>query len=208
MNVYYEEGERPFCPQFTKFSQIVGWERSFCPQLTKFIQVVGWERPYRLTAVFFVVRARPFADFCRFGLGVGGECGGTAVGTNDMGQLKRLALNNGLTTWHGYLGYSASGNNDAYDATWGQFGKLWRICTAPHASNRCTYTNRNTAPLEQRLDLRYVYDDVGNLTTILDKMNSDQVQTFGYDHLNRLTSSDQRRRRRPVHPHLRLQHPG
>ncbi|MBK8987684.1 MAG: RHS repeat-associated core domain-containing protein [Chloroflexi bacterium] len=67
--------------------------------------------------------------------------------------------------------------------------KLWRICTAPHASNRCTYTNRNTAPLEQRLDLRYVYDDVGNLTTILDKMNSDQVQTFGYDHLNRLTSA-------------------
>jgi YD repeat-containing protein len=113
----------------------------------------------------------------------------TAVGYNDMGQLKRLALNNGLTTWYGYLGYAASGNQDAYDATWGQFGKLWRICTAPHASNRCTYANRNSTPLEQRLDLRYAYDDVGNLTTILDKMNSDQVQTFGYDHLNRLTSA-------------------
>lgn len=42
----------------------------------------------------------------------------TAVGDNNMGQLKRLALNNGLTTWFGYLGYAASGNNDAYDAAW------------------------------------------------------------------------------------------
>ncbi|MBL1128411.1 MAG: hypothetical protein HND44_07905 [Chloroflexi bacterium] len=112
-----------------------------------------------------------------------------AIGYNDMGQIKRVALGNNLTTWYGYLGYSASGNNDAYDATWGQFGQLWRICTAPDASNRCTYTNRDTTPLEQRLDLRYTYDNVGNVTAILDKLDSGQIQNFGYDHLNRLTSA-------------------
>ncbi|MBX3060829.1 MAG: hypothetical protein KF770_30580 [Anaerolineae bacterium] len=54
----------------------------------------------------------------------GGSTLVTAVRYNDMGQLKRLSPNNGLTTWYGYLGYSAASNNDAYDATWGQFGKL------------------------------------------------------------------------------------
>ncbi|MBK7919972.1 MAG: hypothetical protein IPJ94_27700, partial [Chloroflexi bacterium] len=37
---------RPFCPQFIKFSQVVGWKRPFCPQFIKFSQVVGWERPF------------------------------------------------------------------------------------------------------------------------------------------------------------------
>ncbi|MBK7180716.1 MAG: hypothetical protein IPH82_26655 [Chloroflexi bacterium] len=39
-------GKRPFCPQFIKFSQGMGWERPFCPQFIKFSQVVGWERPF------------------------------------------------------------------------------------------------------------------------------------------------------------------
>jgi YD repeat-containing protein len=111
------------------------------------------------------------------------------MGYNGRGQLKRLALNNGLTTWYGYLGYAASGTNDAYDATWGQFGRLWRICTAPYASNRCTFANRDTTPVEQRLDLRYAYDNAGNVTTMRDYLNSNQNQNFGYDQLNRLTSA-------------------
>jgi hypothetical protein len=99
-------------------------------------------------------------------------------GTTAAASSSGWRLNNGLTTWYGYLGYSASGTNDAYDATWGQFGRLWRICTAPHASNRCTFANRDTTPVEQRLDLRYAYDNVGNVTThTATILNSNQIKT-------------------------------
>jgi RHS repeat-associated protein len=37
------------------------------------------------------------------------------------------------------------------------------------------------------LDLRYGYDRVGNVTAITDTVNSNQVQTFGYDARDRLT---------------------
>jgi len=39
------------------------------------------------------------------------------------------------------------------------------------------------------LDMQYVYDSVGNVSSITDANNSNQVQTFGYDALNRLTSA-------------------
>jgi RHS repeat-associated protein len=39
------------------------------------------------------------------------------------------------------------------------------------------------------LNLEFTYDSVGNILTITDQLNSSQVQTFGYDALNRLTSA-------------------
>jgi YD repeat-containing protein len=46
-----------------------------------------------------------------------------------------------------------------------------------------------TIPLEQQRNLRYAYDALGNVTAVRDYVNSNQVQSFGYDHLNRLTSA-------------------
>ncbi|MBX3061318.1 MAG: hypothetical protein KF770_33085, partial [Anaerolineae bacterium] len=121
----------------------------------------------------------------------------TAVGYNDMGQLKRLALNNGLSTWYGYQGYEASANNDTYDAkevswNWGankNFGRLWRICTAAHANTRCQAAEKDLSVNGQVLDMRHSYDNVGNVAAVRDYVNANQLQTFGYDHLNRLTSA-------------------
>ncbi len=39
------------------------------------------------------------------------------------------------------------------------------------------------------LNLEFTYDSVGNILTITDQLNSSQVQTFGYDALNRLISA-------------------
>jgi len=39
------------------------------------------------------------------------------------------------------------------------------------------------------LDLRFAYDNVGNIQTITDVLNSNQIQSFTYDSLNRLTSA-------------------
>ncbi|MBX3057584.1 MAG: hypothetical protein KF770_14045, partial [Anaerolineae bacterium] len=101
----------------------------------------------------------------------GGSTLVTTVGYNDMGQLKRLALNNGLSTWYGYHGYEASANNDTYDAkevtwNWGaakNFGRLWRICTAAHANTRCQAANKDQPLSGQLLDMRHSYDNVGNV---------------------------------------------
>jgi RHS repeat-associated protein len=114
-----------------------------------------------------------------------------------MGQLKRLALGNTLTTWLGYHGYEGSGNNDAYDAkevTWGwgansDFGRLWRLCTAPDSNTRCQAANKDLAASGQVVDLRHAYDNGGNLTSHRDYLNSNQLQSFGYDHRDRLTTA-------------------
>lgn len=78
--------------------------------------------------------------------------------------------------------------------TWGwgageSFGRLWRICTAPDANTRCEAAHKDLSVSGQVLDMRYSYDNGGNLTAIRDYLNSNQVQTFGYDHLNRLTTA-------------------
>jgi YD repeat-containing protein len=60
---------------------------------------------------------------------------------NRMGQFKSLTLGNNLTTWYGYHGYEAFGQNDTYDVkevTWNwlpagnNYGQLWRTCTSPY----------------------------------------------------------------------------
>ncbi len=94
-------------------------------------------------------------------------------------------------------GYQASGNHDAYDAkevswNWGageDFGRLWRICTAPDANTRCLADNKDQSVSGQVLDMRHAYDDGGNLINLRDKVNSDQVQTFTYDHRDRLLTA-------------------
>jgi RHS repeat-associated protein len=115
---------------------------------------------------------------------------------NFAGQLKSLALGNGLTTWYGYHGYEASGNHDAYDARevtwyWGAnhaFGRLWRTCTEPDGSTRCLAANKDLPLSGQRQDMRLDYGANGNVTASRDKVNSSQVQSFTYDHLDRLAS--------------------
>ena len=46
-----------------------------------------------------------------------------------------------------------------------------------------------TSPLTVLQNLTYTYDKVGNISTILDAVNSNQKQCFDYDTLNRLTSA-------------------
>lgn len=41
----------------------------------------------------------------------------------------------------------------------------------------------------QLVDLRYAYDNVGNITSYRDYLNSNQLQSFVYDHRDRLTSA-------------------
>jgi len=46
-----------------------------------------------------------------------------------------------------------------------------------------------SAPFENLQKLSYAYDNVGNITSLTDAVNGNQVQTFGYDWLDRLTSA-------------------
>ncbi|MBX3061298.1 MAG: RHS repeat protein, partial [Anaerolineae bacterium] len=108
---------------------------------------------------------------------------------NRMGQMKLLDLGNGLKTYYGYLGYQPFAQNDQYDATWGQYGYLWRICTAPDASARCLEVNKGLPATDQRLDIRYSFDPAGNVNAIRDYLNDNQVQWFSYDHRNRLETA-------------------
>ncbi len=59
----------------------------------------------------------------------------------------------------------------------------------PPGNGRCQTVNRDLPVSGQRLDLRHGYDSVGNVTSIKDYVNSSQVQTFSYDHLNRLETA-------------------
>jgi RHS repeat-associated protein len=114
---------------------------------------------------------------------------------NRMGQMKILDLGNGLKTWYGYNGYEAFGQDDQYDTqnvTWNwvpRYGQLWRICTAPDASDRCLAANKDLTASDQRLDIRHAFDAAGNVSNIRDYLNNNQVQTFSYDHRNRLETA-------------------
>ncbi len=89
----------------------------------------------------------------------------SALTYNALGQLKQLNLGNGATTNFAYYGDGGPAVNSF---------RLWRIQTS------------KGSPL---FELQYDYDSVGNVRHITDTQNSNQVQTFAYDALDRLQSA-------------------
>src|SRR6185436_6142857 len=82
---------------------------------------------------------------------------------NIFGQINELTLGNGAVTSYDYYGDGGPAVNSY---------RLWRIQTVKSG---------NTL-----LNLQYGYDKVGNVTTITDTTNANQIQSFTYDALDRL----------------------
>lgn len=91
---------------------------------------------------------------------VGAYLNGMQVYSN--GQVKLKSFGNNTTTNYTYSGWLSDGNKLS-ELKSGQNGSL--------------------------LNFGFTYDGVGNILSITDRLNSNQIQTFGYDALNRLTSA-------------------
>ena len=64
-------------------------------------------------------------------------------------------------------------------------GRLWKLCTVP-AGVACPQAGDSSSVL----DLRYGYDEVGNILDLRDRTGGgDQLQSFTYDALDRLTDA-------------------
>jgi YD repeat-containing protein len=85
---------------------------------------------------------------------------------NALGQIKQVTLGNGAATTYDYYGNGGPAINSF---------RLWRTQTTKGGTNL--------------MELRYGYDNVGNVKTITDVTNSNQVLTFNYDALDRLTGA-------------------
>ncbi|MCP4544637.1 MAG: hypothetical protein GY832_46645 [Chloroflexi bacterium] len=108
---------------------------------------------------------------------------------NTMGQLKRVAFGNGLETRYGYFGYEFYGLGSGLDLNantgWGatSFGRLMQTCTVVQGG-ACPFGESSAL-----LNMSYWYDAVGNVLKIRDRENDNQVQSFNYDSLDRLTDA-------------------
>src|SRR5262245_50417006 len=85
---------------------------------------------------------------------------------NVFGQIKQMTLGNGAVTSYDYYGDGGPAVNSY---------RLWRIQTLKSG---------NTL-----LNLQYGYDSVGNVKTLTDTVNANQIQSFSYDALDRLLSA-------------------
>ncbi len=90
-------------------------------------------------------------------------------GHNGLGQPGTATFANGVTTTYTY---SNSGNSTCLQDN-------YRLCTQR--------TAHGSSPIYQ--DLRYSYDNVGNVGQITDILDAGNTQTFIYDELNRLKSA-------------------
>jgi RHS repeat-associated protein len=113
-----------------------------------------------------------------------------AIEYNAMGQLKRVAYGNDLETRYGYFGYEHYGIGSDLDLnadpSWGatSFGRLMQACTVAQGG-ACPFGASSAL-----LNMSYWYDPAGNVTKIRDRTNGNQVQTFSYDDLGRLTRAE------------------
>ncbi|MBI2954616.1 MAG: RHS repeat protein [Chloroflexi bacterium] len=89
-----------------------------------------------------------------------------SVSYNALGKPFDLALGNGLTTSYRYWGLNYGGNT--------HYGLIYSIATGSHQN--LTYSD---------------YDAVCNVKQINDVHNNETI-SFGYDHLDRLTSASSR----------------
>jgi RHS repeat-associated protein len=87
---------------------------------------------------------------------------------NALTQLKQMTLGNGAVTSYAY--YGDGGGAPAINSF-----RLWQVNTSKSGSTL--------------LNLQYAYDNVGNVMSIMDGANSNQVQSFTYDALDRLQSA-------------------
>src|SRR5262249_27358317 len=120
-----------------------------------------------------------------------------------MTSITYPALPNGIALTASY----------GYDAAWRPtrlFTSNWNVYlinnagyTALDQPNQWTFANTlvqnwtYTSPMQRLQELKvgttvfdraYSYDNVGNVTSITDKLNAANNESFGYDHRNRLTS--------------------
>ena len=94
--------------------------------------------------------------------GAGGDTYVASVDYNAQGKVTQLTSGNGLTRQYDYAA-------DSLRLTGIRAGMA--------------------APWSSLQDLSYTFDDVGNILTLTDGVNSGQVQSFGYDWLDRLISA-------------------
>jgi len=101
---------------------------------------------------------------------------------NAQGQAKSFTLGSSIVAKYGYHGYNGAGMGDVDDApaesSLGQFGKLWRMNAVVGGSSTIQ-------------DLQYAYDQVGNVSRVVDATPTNGAGTvdFSYDYLDRLTSA-------------------
>ncbi len=121
-------------------------------------------------------------------------------------RVRTLTYPDGEVVTHGYSdprgvlntvsGWSSYVNSSSYNAL-GQVTQQsyngWNSTSASWSYRgdnfRLDNYQVNSAWYGNQLNLSYSYDAVGNVKTISDGSNSNQVQTFTYDALNRLTSA-------------------
>ena len=106
---------------------------------------------------------------------------------NMMGSPESLI---GDTTYVHDAAYNALGQMTELDFGADSGAKtLFDYYSASAGNNRLQQIEVYTTSSPVALDLAYTYDDVGNVKTITDGTLGDQIQTFTYDHLDRLTQA-------------------
>jgi RHS repeat-associated protein len=120
----------------------------------------------------------------------------TGWGYDAAGRAVRQVYPDGeiVTTTYSLRGLpTAVGGQSAYltDATYNALGQPLQQTWGNNRATTYAYHPQNVRLTQltvggNLLDLRYGYDRVGNITAITDTVNSNQVQTFGYDARDRL----------------------
>jgi len=89
----------------------------------------------------------------------------TSTTYDDLGRVDLVQFGNGQRTDYAYYALTQKG------------GRLYQIKSG------------NVSPYTQTQYLEYDYDAAGNVTSLKDYNNAGQVQSFTYDHLDRLTAA-------------------
>ncbi|MEO3790850.1 RHS repeat-associated core domain-containing protein [Nonomuraea sp. B10E15] len=103
-----------------------------------------------------------------------------------LGQPTKVA---GLSAYVSAARYSKLGETLQYELGEGD-RKTWLTYTHDEGTRRLTGVRLDRAgATASDLDLRYSYDEVGNITKIADRASGQDTQCFKHDHLRRLTSA-------------------
>jgi RHS repeat-associated protein len=109
-------------------------------------------------------------------------------GYNAVGQLATVISDDG-TQYIASTTYNAQGQAIEQRMDSGANGFTRQSAYNANTLRLETLKAGKTAPFENLQKLAYTYDLAGNVQTLTDSANSGQVQSFGYDWLDRLTSA-------------------
>ena len=109
-------------------------------------------------------------------------------GYNAVGQLNSVTSDDG-TQYVASTTYNAQGQVTEQRLDSGANGFTRQSVYNANTLRLETLKAGNAAPFENLQKLAYAYDLAGNVQTLTDATNSGQVQSFGYDWLDRLTTA-------------------